>query len=589
MIMKKYLLTLILICCASLINAQNIDNQLLDEINRRADDDEIEVVVVMKDRYDRTPLNQKANTFPTRAERRDYVAKELKTFAEKSQKNLVDYLENTAKINNVSSLHFANALYFSATKAVIMEIANRDDIEIIGLNKKQQLIPECTDAIHRVSTTSREITHNVLQVNADQVWAQGYTGAGVIVAVVDSGVNYEHADVADHLWDGGDEFPHHGYDIVNGDNDPMDDIGHGTHVAGIVCGDGTSGSQTGVAPDATLMCVKSIAVDGFGGAVNIAGGMEWAVEHGCDMISMSLGMAGASVTDKIVLRSTCVAVNDAGIVAAVCAGNEGLDILLMAYPIPDNVRVPASCPPPYLDPDQLVNPGELSCVIAVGAVDGNDAAASFTSRGPVTWQDTEFGDYAYEPGIGLIRPDVCAPGVAIKSLDYQNINGYTNMDGTSQATPCVSGIVALMLQKNPNLMPADICRILEETSLKLTPNKSNITGVGRVDALAAVNAVEPHSAVKENVIAENGFSVYPNPASDYIIINISFVQMRFIASHETPHCDVSTGEYSITNLTGQTIITGKITSENQKIDISSLTEGIYFIKIGEVTMKFLKD
>lgn len=573
--MTKTLLTLILFFCALLINAQNIDNQLLDEMNLRADGDEIEVVVVMKARYDRTILNQKADAFTTRAERRDFVAKELQTFAEKSQKNLVDYLENTAKINNVSSLHFANALYFSATKAVIMEIANRDDIEIIGLNKKQQLIPECTDAIHRVSTTSREITHNVLQVNADQVWAQGYTGAGVIVAVVDSGVNYEHADVADHLWDGGDEFPHHGYDIVNGDNDPMDDIGHGTHVAGIVCGDGTSGSQTGVAPDATLMCVKSIAVDGFGGAVNIAGGMEWAVEHGCDMISMSLGMAGASVTDKIVLRRTCVAVNDAGIVAAVCAGNEGLDILLMAYPIPDNVRVPASCPPPYLDPDQLVNPGELSCVIAVGAVDGNDAAASFTSRGPVTWQDTEFGDYAYEPGIGLIRPDVCAPGVAIKSLDYQNINGYTNMDGTSQATPCVSGIVALMLQKNPNLMPADICRILEETSLKLTPNKSNITGVGRVDALAAVNTVEPHSAVEENEITKNGFILYPNPSD-----GVLFVKTCYGASLQS--------DYHITNLMGQKMMIGKITSENQQIDVSSLLEDIYFIKIGDVTMKFFK-
>ena len=244
----------------------------------------------------------------------------------------------------------------------------------------------------------------------------------------------------------------------------------------------------------------------------------------------------------------------------------------MAYPIPNNVRVPGSCPPPYLDPDQLVNPGELSCVIAVGAVDGNDAAASFTSRGPVTWQDTEFGDYAYEPGIGLIRPDVCAPGVAIKSLDYQNINGYTNMDGTSQATPCVSGIVALMLQKNSNLMPADICRILEETSLKLTPNKSNITGVGRVDALAAVNAVEP-DAIEENDIAENGFSVYPIPSYDVL-----FVLSGNINS-----------EYRIINILGETIMSGKITSENQQIDVSSLTEGIYFIKIGDVIMKFLKN
>ena len=79
--MKKHLLTLILVFCAFLINAQNIDNQLLNEMNRRAYDDEIDVVVVMKDRYDRTLLNQKADAFATRAERRDFVVKELKTFA----------------------------------------------------------------------------------------------------------------------------------------------------------------------------------------------------------------------------------------------------------------------------------------------------------------------------------------------------------------------------------------------------------------------------------------------------------------------------------------------------------------------------
>lgn len=92
----------------------------------------------------------------------------------------------------------------------------------------------------------------------------------------------------------------------------------------------------------------------------------------------------------------------------------------------------------------------------------------------------------------------------IKSLDYNNINGYTELSGTSQATPCVAGIVALMLSKNPELTPAQICQILEETSVKLTPTKSNITGVGRVDALAAVNAVPEWTTVNEfSEIEEN--------------------------------------------------------------------------------------
>lgn len=166
-------------------------------------------------------------------------------------------------------------------------------------------------------------------------------------------------------------------------------------------------------------------------------------------------------------------------------------------PIPNNVRVPGGCPPPYLDPDQMEIPGGLSCVVAVGAVTENDTATTFTSHGPVTWQDTEFSDYPYEPGMGLIRPDVCAPGDMIWSLDNNNIQDYDYRSGTSQATPCVAGIVALMLHANPELTPAAICQILEETALKLTPNKSNITGLGRVDALAAVQAAALWDAVDE--------------------------------------------------------------------------------------------
>jgi serine protease AprX len=479
-------------------------------------EEKTDVVILMKAQYNRTELCRKADCFATRAERRDYVVKELKAFTEASQyelRDLLTELERQGQVSSVHSLWSANAMYFLATKSVIANLSTRNDIEYIGPITRSSLIPEVETP--RAATTLREITPNITQVNADQVWALGYTGAGVVVAVVDSGVNYHHLDLADHLWDGGEEFPHHGYDIVNGDNDPMDDKGHGTHVAGIVCGDGTSGSQTGIAPDATLMCVKTTAADGFGGAVNIAGGMEWAVEHGCDLINLSQGMAGAEIADKEIFRRTCTAILDAGIVALVCAGNEGNAFLQMVYPIPNNVRVPASCPPPYLDPDQMANPGPLSCVVAVGAVNYNDAAADFTSQGPITWQDTEFGDYAYNPGIGLIRPDVCAPGVNIKSLDYNNTSGYTTMDGTSQATPCVTGIVALMLQKNPELTPAQICQILEETSVKLTPNKSNITGVGRADALAAINAVPDWDGISENTLNAN---IFPNPTHDNMTI-----------------------------------------------------------------------
>ena len=511
-----FIYTVLFLCLASLVAQPVIDPELEAKMQRIGDDEQIEVIVLMKAQYDRSQLSRHADFFPTKAQRRDFVVNELKAFSEASQydlKRVLAEMESQGMVSSVRSLWSANALYLEATRTALLDLSERTDIETISLNIQLQWIPD--GETQKPTATTREVTPNITQVNADQVWELGYTGAGVVVAVVDSGVNYDHLDLADHLWDGGEEFPHYGYDIVNDDDDPMDDKGHGTHCAGTVCGDGTAGALTGIAPDATLMCVKSIRGDGFGGAVNIAGGMEWAVEHGCDLISMSLGMVDAGATDKEILRRTCEAVLDAGIVALVCAGNEGNAFLQMTYPVPNNVRVPASCPPPYLDPDQMANPGALSCVVAVGAVNYNDAAADFTSRGPVTWQDTEFGDYVYNPGIGLIRPDVCAPGVNIKSLDYENTSGYTNMDGTSQATPCVAGIVALMLQKNPELTPSEICRILEETSFKLTPTKSNTTGVGRVDALAAVNAVEAYDGIDEQSIEAE---VFPNPSSGSLTI-----------------------------------------------------------------------
>ena len=556
--MKRIVLISILLSACMMGFAQGcLDPVLSQEMNRRSDDERIEVVVLMKAQYDRSQLSRRSDFIPTKAERRDFVVKELKAFAEASQHDLkrtLAEMESHGMVSSVRSLWSANTLYFEATKTAILDLAERTDIETITFNTQHQWIAE--GETPKPASAMRETTPNITMVKADQVWELGYTGAGVLVSVVDSGVNYNHLDLADHLWDGGEEFPHHGYDIVNEDNDPMDDKGHGTHCAGTVLGDGTAGSLTGMAPEATLMCVKSIRGDGFGGAVNIAGGMEWSVEHGCDLISMSLGMVNAGVADKEILRRTCEAILDAGIVALVCAGNEGQ--IQFYAPIPNNVRVPASCPPPYLDPDQMANPGPLSCVVAVGAVNYNDAAADFTSQGPVTWQDTEFGDYAYNPGIGLIRPDVCAPGVGIKSLDYENTSGYTSMDGTSQATPCVAGIVALMLEKNPELTPAQICQILEETSVKLTPTKSNVTGVGRVDALAAVNAVPTWDGIKETALNAN---LFPNPTRDNVTIQCEGMRQVEI--------------YSIDGRLVQSL-----SVNGSECLIEGLESGVYMVRIG---------
>ena len=498
------IILLMLICICGY--AQTIDPALLQEMGQRGDDEKINVVVIMKSQYDRTQLNRRADYFVSRAERREFVVNELKQFAEASQYELRSTLSEMERHDMTTTpriIWMANALYFSATKQAINDLAQRKDIAIIGFDEKKYVL---FDEVPKPVSTTREITPNVTQVNADRAWDLGYTGQGVVVAVIDTGVNYNHLDLADHLWDGGDAYPNHGFDFMNVDNDPMDDHGHGTHCAGTVCGDGTAGSQTGMAPDATLMCVKVLDDDGWSTAAITCNGMQWAVEQGCDLFSMSLGWIEPTPTESSLFRNTCAAILDAGVVGAIAAGNFGN--MLNSLPIPYNVGTPGSCPPPYMDEVQGENPGGLSCSVCVGAVDYDDEAAYFTSRGPVTWADTEFGDYPYNPGIGLIRPDVCAPGVDVKSLDYQSTSDYTIMSGTSMATPCVAGCMALMLSKDNDLTPSDICRMLEETALRLAMGKSNTYGYGRVDMMAAFqpSAVQYNNdfEIKDEVGNHNG-------------------------------------------------------------------------------------
>ena len=527
----------------------------------------VEVMVLMKARYDRTELCRRAELYHTKAERRDYVVKELKAFAEASQHDIMitlKELEQQGLVSSISCLWSANAISFTTTEEVIQMLMQRDDVESITPVRKYPCIPESETTTEVTDISRYTIAPNLTQVNAPQVWAQGNEGQGVLVAVIDSGVNYNHADIADHLWDGGEEFPHHGWDFANDDDDPMDDFGHGTHCAGIVCGDGTAGLRTGAAPEATLMCIKCTDNEGHTTIPNMVKGMEFAVEHGCDLISMSIGIAQAEVPVRELLRHSCEALLDAGIVGLFPAGNE--HNLQHLCPIPLNVRVPGSCPPPYLDPDQMVNPGGLSCAICVGSVDENDTVASSSSEGPVTWQDTEFGDYAYEPGIGLIRPDVSAPGVIIWSLKYNNIYDYDYMSGTSQATPCVAGIVALMLHENPELTPAAICQILEETSLKLTPTKSNRTGVGRVDALAAVTAAAEWDGVNQSTI--ESVTLWPNPVENILYLNVT-----------------DGAAVSIFDMTGRMV---KCEKYQGQLDVSKLTSGVYTIKVEDITVRFVK-
>ena len=560
--MKRLIITTIafLSCLVSFAALPVIDPDLTAGMQRMDGNEKIKVNIVLLEQSEPMDLLREANVFITKAERRQFVIDALQRQAEASQTKLLallEEMEQNGMVEDIRPLWLVNSISCYANKLAIDNLAQRNDIMTIYQCQTTRCIDEETTLTYRGD--GREIAENLLQVNANKVWELGYTGDGVLIGIIDTGVSLTHADLQGRFWDGGEEFPNHGYDFSTHDNDPSDEDGHGTHVAGTICGTGVSGTQTGVAPDAKIMVLKVFGTNQQTDETILVEAMQFAVEHGADLLNMSLGWPDPSASVKLLYRQACENTLAAGVVAAVCAGN--VRHMQSIIPIPRNIYSPGDCPPPYLHEDQLVNAGGTSCVISVGAVDFNDQITYFSSVGPSTWTDVpQYNDYPYNPDspteIGLIRPDVCAPGLNIKSLDYNDDHGYCLKEGTSMATPCVSGTIALMLSKNRELTPAEIDEILERTAVKFTEHKNNDYGSGRIDALAAVNAVD-YDGVSE---FQNKVLIYPNPSKgDFTIVGEGIKVV------------------SVLSLDGKLLKTIKVNGNECRIE--GLPKGIFVLKI----------
>lgn len=157
-------------------------------------------------------------------------------------------------------------------------------------------------------------------MNLEYAWNTITDCSSVIVAIVDSGVNYNHSDLASNMWNGGGSYPNHGYDFVDSDNDPMDSNGHGTHIAGTIGAVGNNGvGSTGVCWNVKLMAIRSMGTDGSGTSADIIDGIYFAVDNGAKVINLSLGGPdyGQLESDAITYALT----HDVVVIAA--AGNDG--------------------------------------------------------------------------------------------------------------------------------------------------------------------------------------------------------------------------------------------------------------------------
>ncbi len=569
--MKKFYFTLffVLVLCG-LSNAQTfntIESELQTILNQKSED-LIDIHIYFKSNVDSKQLNQKTRKLSTKTEKRNVVVDELKKHASVEQSDVVEILkaeELSGNVSNIKVLWITNSISCKASRDVIYQLSSHPNIKMIGIDKEIQIMsPEQMKDIPNVKpSATRGPAHHVVTVNADDVWNQGYTGKNVIVAVLDSGTNTEHVDLKDHLWEGyidtnGDGTPDklvNGWNFTSDNENITDDYGHGTHCAGIVCGDGTSGTTAGVAPDAILMTLKTINRAGGGSVTGMLSGVQFAVENGADVLSLSLGYKHSqlTVTQKESIRAAFDNVLRAGVVACAAVGNDGTSIGL-----PWNVDYPAACPAPWLNPAQTLT-GGTSGVIAVGA----DDLVGKSSQGPSTWENTKYNEYAYNSGanMGLIRPDISAPGNFITSSHYLVNDDQRLASGTSQATPCVAGVIALMLEKNMALTPQQISQIIEETAANKPAKKNNIVGAGRVDALAAVNSVT--EGLKLPHIQLTSFTPETTTPGQTTNISLTFKNNGKGSSAELSTAEISTtSPYVSVTETIQTL--GQISTGNSK-------------------------
>lgn len=262
------------------------------------------------------------------------------------------------------------------------------------------------------------------QIGAPEAWDAGFTGEGVTVAVLDTGIDTTHPDLDGQV-------------ILEGNfsdsPDTMDRAGHGTHVAGIIAGTGAvNPAMRGVAYDASLINTKVLDDDGYGWESDIIAGMEWSAQQGADILNLSLGVPFGFTdgTDPGAQAVNAIS-EEYDVLVAVAAGNEG-----------------------WAGPGSVATPGTADLGLTVGAVDKSDVWADFSGQGP-------------RAGDSALKPDIVAPGVDVVAA--RAVDGwlgdpvdehYTSMSGTSMATPHVAGAAAVLAQARPELSGQELKSVL---------------------------------------------------------------------------------------------------------------------------------
>ena len=504
-----------------------ISRELIAEIQSAPANEALPVVFVLQTQVKFEEIYPQVKDLP-KPERRLEVIAELHSLAKKTQGPLLNDLrimERGGLASDIRPLWITNVIAARIRADEILPLVKiHPEIDRVRWDPPR-LPGQVADRMKsiRIQDQIADVSWGVVDINATQVWDIGYRGQGILIANLDLGVDYTHPDLADHIWvNPGEDINGNGIvdssdwngidDDLNGyvddlrgwafgANSPevMDEDGHGTATAGVVLGDGTGGSVTGVAPEATMMILKNYA----GGESQYWEAQQYAIMMGADVITSSVSYKWRfhPKPDYATMRQNTRMELAAGLIHANSIGNEGDN--LNTDPIPFNVATPGNCPPPWLHPDQTLI-GRISSTLGVGAYDAGYTLKDYSSVGPSAWNlddilflDPEypyqaswpvsFDDYPYENGRfqALLKPDLAAPtGVTTTALGGGYLSGFI---GTSAATPHLGGTLCLLLSAVPDATPELLAEAVMSTAVDMgEPGKDNFWGCGRLDAYAAV-------------------------------------------------------------------------------------------------------
>lgn len=395
------------------------------------------------------------------------VVQSLREVAQQSQKDLISFLnreKQAGRVQSFDTFYVVNAIHIKADRSVIEALAQHPDVTEIKLDELIEIkLPE-PKASPLATLSENGVEWNIERIEADQVWEKlGIDGSGAVVGIIDSGVHWQH-EALKEKWRGYDPSnpsqPNptgNWFDAVHGRSLPYDEtlLPHGTHVLGIILGQDPAGkNKIGVAPGAQWIAAKAFTANGARLSWLLAAGEFMLAPNGDpslapDVVNNSWGLLP---TADDWFRDVVRAWRDAGIVPVFAAGN---------------------------DYGHVANPANYPESIAVGATDRRDKRAPFSNTGPGAYEEAK------------LKPDMVAPGMFIRSAVP---GGYEVMDGTSMATPHVSGVVALLRSADPTLSVDEIVSILGKTATPLVDDQYRSVpnygyGYGLVNALQAVAAV----------------------------------------------------------------------------------------------------